>query len=261
MGHTGDYFPAGYRVGAYPDTGEPNIAHNWVEGMLLYYLETGDRFALTNARRLLDDLTTLALQGKYFSNGRNVGWHLIHLTAGAAFLREPKYFHAAQSLVRLTLERQRGDGSWRRVLNSDHCTCWPQHTGNTGFMIGILIEGLVKYGHLTQEKSIADSITRAADFLMRDMYDKKAQGFRYTSCPAHKKGLPGVNTLGIVAPVLAARIPEWTGRAAYERALPVSLKAYFAAILPPYQVARKGEAFGKTISKALRVAGMMFPRK
>ncbi len=257
MGHTGGYFPEGYRVGAYGPSPTPNTAHTWVEGILLYYQLTGDRLALATATTLLNDLCGDKLETKAFTNGRDVGWHLIHLVAGAAVLRSTTYLAGAQELVRLALARQRSDGSWRRVLKSDHCTCYPRHTGNAGFMVGVLLEGLAKYEQLTGDPAVERAIVAGGAFLGRELLDDDRKQFRYTSCPKSRAGL-NVNDLHLLVPMchaltLAGADADVDRWALYEALLAAILERYHARIAEDYTATRFQAAFGKTISKALRL--------
>jgi hypothetical protein len=253
MGHVGDYFPEGYRVGSYGPRGGIGVAHNWLEGVLLYYQISGDKLALKCATKMLDELSSTYLGTKYFSNGRDVGWHLIHLTAGASVLRRKKYLDAASRLVSMALERQRQDGSWRRVLKSDHCRCYPFHTGNTGFMIGVLLQGFMKYHLLTGSKEVEDGLLRGCRFLIRDMYDEESNHFHYTSCPDSKmvKG----STAGIIcAMVYSLTLPGATEeeRELYLKIYNTMMDEYYQELTTDPTPQRLKDARAKDISKFLR---------
>ncbi len=185
MAHGGRYFPDEFRVGAYSHGGI-GIAHNWVEGMLLYGRLTGDPRAEQVARRLLDDLAGPCLKNWGFTNGREAGWHLIHLCAGYRELADVRYLEAAAELVEKILARQRRDGSFRRVLYSDHCLCYPKHTGEVSFMMGILLDGLKRFHALTGDPAVEEAIVSLARCVIEDMWDVEGEFFRYTSCPASK---------------------------------------------------------------------------
>jgi hypothetical protein len=107
---------------------------------------------------------------------------------------DPYYLNAAKIIVERLLERQSADGGWRRQLTVDHCQCVPRHFGNTGFMVGVLLTGLKHYYQATGDERAADSIVRAARFLINDMWVPDAHAFRYTSCPRTKPA-PGLNFL------------------------------------------------------------------
>ncbi len=253
MGHVGDYFDDAYEVGAIGKGSIGDTAHNWVEGMLLHYLLSGDTLALETARKLLNDLAGPVLDKTYFSNARNMGWHLIHLSAGAMVLRDPRYLAAADRLVAMILERQRLDGSWRRVLKSDHCGCYPPHTGNAGFMIGVLMEGLGSYLQITGDPRVEDSIRRAGRFLWRDLHDTETGGWRYTSCPNTPVHKPGGAEIHYLVPMLNVLRPEDADAAAWWEAFDRYRKALLEIIQAPPTAAFGQEAPGKRLSKALRL--------
>jgi hypothetical protein len=182
MAHGGGYFPDEYRPGAYAHGGE-GVAHSWVEGMLLFWRLTGDSRARNTATRLLDDLAGSKLKNWMFTTGRDAGWHLIHLCAGYRELRNQKYLEAAASLVEKILERQRRDGSFRRVLSTDHCLCYPKHTGEVSFMMGYLLEGFKRYHVLTGDHLVREAIITLSRSVVAEMWNADNGRFRYTSCP------------------------------------------------------------------------------
>jgi hypothetical protein len=253
MGHVGDYFADEHRVGAYGGRGAPNISHNWVEGMLLYYLLTGDRLARDTATTLLDALSEKALHAKYFSNGRDVGWHLLHLTAGAAVFRSPDYLTGAEQLVKLAIERQRADGSWRRVLAADHCTCYPHHTGNTGFMIGVLLESLMKYHQFTQDKTVEATMRRGAEFVRREIHDTESDEFRYTSCPNSRATHHEWLHLGVPLAYIAAFEHDAEKCRYYRERTAAYLQDYYRLMESEREPACQMNAPGKQLSKAMRL--------
>ena len=65
-----------------------------------------------------------------------------------------------------------------------HCYCDPpRHTGNAGFMVGVLMVGLKHYNEATAQQRVADAIVRAADYCIEHMWVAEASTFRYTCCP------------------------------------------------------------------------------
>ncbi len=186
MAHGGRYFPDEYRVGAYSHGGV-NVAHNWVEGMLLYGRLSGDPRAAEIAGKLLDDLSCPeSLRNWAYTNGRNAGWHLIHLCAGYQYLRRRRDLEAAATLVEKILVRQRRDGGFKRVLHSDHCGCYPKHVGSVSFMMGYLMAGLKHFHAITQDRRVERAIVRLAHSVVSEMWDSTRRTFRYTACPKSK---------------------------------------------------------------------------
>ena len=210
VGHTGDFYPGGYGLsdraistGEFPETGlwvdlvesrelrailiwggEFTISHTWVDGFLLHYFLTGDPRSLETARMVADRYDGRYARNYEFTNGRNNGWHLILSMAMYNATGDRFHLNAAHIVVDRTLERQSKDGGWRRMLVPAHCHCDPpRHMGNAGFMVGILLVGLRLFHQATGDPKIADSILRAAKFLVDDMWVEESAGFRATSCP------------------------------------------------------------------------------
>ncbi len=210
VGHTGDFYPGGYGLsdraiatGEFPETGlwvdlvesrelrailiwggEFTISHTWVDGFLLHYFLTGDPRSLETAKMVADRYDGRYARSYEFTNGRNNGWHLILSMAMYNATGDRLHLNAAHIIVDRTLERQSEDGGWRRMLVPAHCHCDPpRHMGNAGFMVGILLVGLRIYHQATGDPKIADSILRAAKFLVDDMWVEESAGFRATSCP------------------------------------------------------------------------------
>ncbi len=251
MAHGGGYFPDEFRPGAYAHGGV-GVAHNWVEGMLLYERLTGDRRARDQAGKLLDDLADPErLRTWYFTTGRDAGWHLIHLCAGYRFLGQPRYLEAAATLVDKILERQRHDGCFRRVLYSDHCLCYPKHTGEVSFMMGFLLEGLKRFHALTGDSLVETAILRLARSVVADMWDDQRALFHYTSCP-HSN--PIESAMMIEGLSYAARLAGDQRLLARWRR---ELRRIAAADIPPRIVAgqlKYGDgACGKILSQRLRM--------
>jgi len=63
-------------------------------------------------------------------------------------------------------------------------------------MVGVLMSGLKYYHQVTGDPRVADSIVKAAHFVIDDMWVPDKHGFRYTSCP-NTSPSPGLNSLTI----------------------------------------------------------------
>ena len=184
IGHTGDYYPDGFLPGAI-SSGGFTVSHTWVDGFLLHHFLTGDLRSLETAREWsrirYDGHGTRSYD---FGNCRDSGWHLVHAMAMYHATLDRFYLNASHIIVERVLERQTEDGGWRRMLIPGHCFCSPpRHTGNAGFMVGILLNGLKLYHQATGDPRVADAIVRGAEFLIDDMWVDDANGFLYTSCP------------------------------------------------------------------------------
>ncbi|MGN6563489.1 MAG: hypothetical protein ACTHMU_12605, partial [Thermomicrobiales bacterium] len=191
-GHAGGYLPPYFRS----KIGGSKMLHShmWVEGPVLHYLLTGDEYThetvLHTAAWLIQGTGPVGLDHYDFTNLRECGWHLIHLSAIARLTADPRYTNAARLIIERVLERQGVNGGWDHLLTLSHCACPPpRHRGEAGFMAGILLAGLRRWHELTGDARIAEAIVRGAHWLIASTYDVASGHFRYTSCP--KKRTPG----------------------------------------------------------------------
>lgn len=188
VGHVGGYYPEGYRERAI-FTGRWSPSHTWVEGLFLYHLLSGDERARECAFKTCDLLVGDLLNHYDFTNCRNSGWHLIHLSAAYRATGRRVYLNAARIVVERVLERQRASGGWDRLMVPGHCYCTPpRHTGNAGFMVGVLMVGLKRYHEATGDRRVARTIVRAADYCIDTMWVPEKRAFRYTCCPHSSVG-------------------------------------------------------------------------
>lgn len=187
-GHLGGYLPPFFRSKMRGTSAGP--AHMWVEGPLLHYLMTGDEFVYDSIRKTKQWLIQNERLNHYeYTSARDSGWHLIHLTMLAAALDDPDCLNAARIIVERVLERGSPGGGWERVLGEPHCGCgFPRCQGEAGFMVCILISGLMRYHRLTGEARVAEAIIGGARWLIRETFDDASGYFRYTSCPNRSLG-------------------------------------------------------------------------
>ena len=198
VGHVGDYYPEGYRERAI-FAGRWSVSHTWVEGLFLYHLLTGDARILKSAMATCDLLVGKMLNDYDFTVCRNCGWHLIHLAAAYTATGRRVYLNAARIIVDRVLERQRPSGGWDRLMAGGHCNCYPpRHTGNAGFMVGILVAGLKRFYDATGDRRVAEAIVRAGDYLIDSMWVPEKSAFRYTSCPnSSVSNTGGMRAIGV----------------------------------------------------------------
>ncbi len=187
-GHLGGYLPPFFRSKMRGTSAGP--AHMWVEGPLLHYLMTGDEFVYDSICKTKEWLIQNQRLDHYeYKSARDSGWHLIHLTMLAAALDDPDCLNAARIIVERVLERQAPGGGWERVLGEPHCGCgFPRCQGEAGFMVCILISGLMRFHRLTNDAAVADAIIGGARWLIRETFDDASGYFRYTSCPNRSLG-------------------------------------------------------------------------
>ncbi|MCY4071125.1 MAG: hypothetical protein OXG60_07490 [Chloroflexi bacterium] len=181
-GHLGGYLPPLFRSKM---AGTKTIpSHTWVEGAMLHYLLTGDGFVYESLRKTRNWLLQKHFFDHYdFTNAREAGWHLIHLCMLASAQDDPDCLNAASIIVERVLERAEPEGGWVRNLTESHCGCgYPRCRGEAGFMVGVLLSGLKRYYHLTQDPRVGEAIIGGARWLIRETFDHESGHFRYTSC-------------------------------------------------------------------------------
>ena len=244
VGHVGNYYPDGYRETAI-FSGRTSVSHTWVEGLFLHHLLTGDPRSQHAASKTCDNLVGDLVNNYDFTNCRNSGWHLIHLSAAYRATGRRVFLNAARIIVDRVLERQRSSGGWDRLLVPGHCHCDPpRHTGNAGFMVGILMVGLKRFHDVTQDQRVADAIVRAAGYCIERMWVPEAGAFHYTCCP-ESRVLAGAD-IRILKGVSAAY--EFTGEDRFRDVLIAGIQTAIAD-LPR---ARRG--IGKGICSPMRGA-------
>ncbi len=194
IGHTGGYFSTSPVEGQGSPAGGFTSSHTWTEGHYEHYYLTGDQRSLEVANQIADVYGTYATINYDFTNGRVPGWTLIFTMAAYQATGDPFYLNAARIIVDRVLERQTPNGGWRRMLVPGHCRHQPNHHGNAGFMVGVLMSGLKNYAEITGDQRAKDSVVKAARFMIDDMWVPEAKAFRYTSCPGTRPA-PGLNLL------------------------------------------------------------------
>jgi hypothetical protein len=194
IGHTGGYFTQSPVEGQGSPNSSFTSSHTWAEGLYEHYFLTGDTRSLEVANSIADVYDTYETINYDFSNCRVPGWTLIFTMGAYNATADPFYLNAARIVVDRVLERQTPDGGWERQLVPGHCTHTPRHHGNAGFMVGVLMSGLKYYAEASGDGRAKDSVVKAANFMIDDMWIPEAKAFRYTSCPTSSVA-PGLNFL------------------------------------------------------------------
>ena len=144
-----------------------DTAHQWVEGMLLAYLLTGDRRSLEVAREMAIPLIEFAqemstrLKAKPITipvNERSLGWTLLSLMILKDVTNDRRYTDAIQALVDGVVASQDQErGHWPRPLPHED---FP--TGGSPFMLGVLTEALMRHHEKTGDPAVARSIVKSS---------------------------------------------------------------------------------------------------
>ena len=128
------------------------------------------------------------------------GWHLIMTMAMYQATGDRFYLNAAKIIVHRLLDGQSQDGGWdfyRACAHPDP----PFHFGIIGFMVGVLLTGLVAVHEANGDEVIADAIVRGGRCLVDRLWTPETRTFRDLSCPKLAAGrvpdltflmLPGV---------------------------------------------------------------------
>lgn len=228
-----------------------HMGHTWVEGLLDYYLLTGDRRALEAARLSGDWFAWHALrpsiQGTRISSrteARGPGWALIGLSR-LLQLGDGYYAHAAQAVVDILRYEQTADGQWIFPIPDNELPGEGNPLLTKPFMTGIILTGLVNYESITGDPVAKDLIVSAVRFLVDNMWDDRVGGFPYVDHPRYSAS-PG--NFRILNGILRAY--ELTGE---ERFLAVA-RRYFDASVQHFPV--EPENIGKQFAIALKFAPM-----
>ena len=243
VGHVGGYYPEGFRESAI-FTGRTKVSHTWVEGLFLHAMLTGDRQILDSATRVSEKLAGEILNDYDFTNCRNSGWHLIHLSTAYRATGRRVFLNAAQIIIDRVLERQRPSGGWDRLMVPGHCHCDPpRHMGNAGFMVGVLMVGLKRFHEATGDRKVEKAIVNAADYCIERMWVPEARAFRYTCCPESSIGAGA--DMRILKGVAAAY--SFTGEERFRKVLEEGVESGIVGTMPKV---RRG--VGKSICSPMR---------
>ncbi len=187
-GHLGGYLPPYFKSKMKGTTSIPS--HTWVEGLVLYYLLSGDesvKDAIDLTRKWL--LHDEKLNFYEFSNCREAGWHLIHLCSYYEAFTDNECLNAAAIIVEKVLKHQNSNGGWNRMLTESHCGCgFPRCSGEAGFMLSILLSGLSRYYSYTDNEDVKEAVINGAIWLIDNTFDELSGHFRYTSCKKRTLG-------------------------------------------------------------------------
>lgn len=145
---------------------EPKASHSWIDGMLLYYLMTGDRQALAAARQFVEGRAEkLAVHGIQPSSGeiRFEGWTMLNFLHFYNVTGEKKYCDLASRIGHeglLAGEQQRGGrGYWGEADNPDK---------QSMIMFSYVVEPIIMLHHFTKSEAILRLLERMANWLKKE---------------------------------------------------------------------------------------------
>lgn len=226
-----------------------DTGHTWLQGLVDYYLFTGDRRSLEAALLTGDWFARMALErpasGPRLHNrpgARRPGWALIALMR-LAHLGDPYYLEAAQALVQIMAEEQTADGQWTYGIPEAELPGEGRPQLTKGFMTALTLKGLVDYERFTGDPLAADLLVKGTRFLVDEMWDYDVGGFQYIH---HPKFPPSVGSGTFLFLDSLVRTYQLTKD---ERFLHVARRAFEAAVA---KLKVSESNFGKSIAQAIR---------
>jgi hypothetical protein len=173
--------------GWYPDhciAGASN-GHSWVEGLLDYWLLTGDVRAEETARAMGDWYVWTVENDHYGAGGqeRGPGWTLIALSSLYRMTGDEKYKNAGDAI----LDWMESIQDPVRGVVSVPISEQPSYEGGTAFMHGILGRGLGRYYEATGEERAMRMCLGVGEWLTTEPMGPPAR-FWYKQAPRCKNG-------------------------------------------------------------------------
>ncbi len=172
--------------------------HIWAQGLVRAYWLTGDRRHLENALLVGDYLARTQPCPDDGGAERPYAWSLIGLVAVYEATLDVRYLDAARSVVESVLAKSHSDrGLWLREWSGvgDRKRGAGQILGNSPFMAGLLLEGLIDYNdaisesrgvmscsnnaELVRDLRIDDFIVKSARTLISEAWVEEDRGFYY----------------------------------------------------------------------------------
>ncbi len=183
LGHTGGYFPAGFKgmSSSFTD-GAMSPSHTWARGHFLLWALTGEPRYRETGDLVAEHLASVAANKSSIGRSRSGGWALIALTGAYQTTGDPYYLNAARVLTRKVLEKQRPSGQWRHAIWEAR-DATPQPWGCKPFMTGIILHGLCMMDRIEPSDAVKAAILRGARYLWDKTYVRKDHGFVYAEAP------------------------------------------------------------------------------
>ncbi len=189
--------------------GGVTVSHEWVEGILDYYHQTGDGFALETAlgigENVLRHLDEMMQRGVGAFSARETGWAIRTLVALHEETHEGRWLAPAEQIVGHFEEWMGAHGTWLAPY-TDHTLV------RVPFMIAVAVNGLMCYHAARPEARVERMVVSAMDDLIEHCLMPDGR-FYYQELPSLERR--GAGTL-----VLEALAHAWglTGDLKYLRA-------------------------------------------
>jgi len=202
IGHTGWYYPYGFRPPATP-RGGCSPGHTWNRGTFLYHFLTGDPRARETALDVSNHIAEYRTRNYTIANhaSRDHSWPILACLTAYEVTHDPFYINGAKIIADKVIEGQDPvTGSW--LYPAGYSDVMPQKLGGYAWCVGLLLNSLNWYRqHLAEPTEIEAAKTcmiRAADWLIASEWMPKAEGFRSTSCPSfNQRTRPGSSTWSV----------------------------------------------------------------
>lgn len=163
----------------------PDTGHSWSEGLVDYWLLTGDLLAGEAVIRMGDWYVGKVDAFRFGAGGqeRGQGWALTGLTSIYRATGDPRYLDAAQRV-------QNWINDWQdpvRGVISVPISEQPSYEGGTTFMHGIVGHGIARLYEVTGDPQTLRSLRGIADWVVTEPMGPPGQ-FWYKQAPSCKRG-------------------------------------------------------------------------
>jgi rhamnogalacturonyl hydrolase YesR len=165
--------------------GSPDTGHSWIEGLIDYWLLTGDPLAGEAVVRM-GDWYVRKVDGFQFGAGgqeRGQGWTLTALTSIYRVTGDRRYLDAAQRV-------QDWINDWQdpvRGVISVPISEQPSYEGGTTFMHGIVAHGVARLYEVTGDPATLRSLRGLGEWIVTEPMGPMGQ-FWYKQAPSCKRG-------------------------------------------------------------------------
>lgn len=163
--------------------------HIWAQGLAKAYWLTGDRRYLDTAMLVGDYLARVKPCPDDGGAERSYAWSLIGLMAVYDVTGDAKYLSAAAEVADNVMEKSHPErGLWLREWGTDDCG--RPILGNSSFMAGLLLEGMIDYNAVADRPEVDDFVVKSVRTLIREAWVETDGGFYYHPGVAGRRGRP-----------------------------------------------------------------------